>query len=289
MKRLLLLWTLINVLLCIPLALISRSQWLKLSSLETLPRETQIVEQDQRRLKQRLALLEAENHASTAELSALQAKLAADSVPDPSPTELQEQLDRLLRQTPEYLHYDHINWRRHVQKWYGDFLKQQSLTPVQIERFKELIVELNASMNDAVDAAVNEGLDAEGKLAQTAVERTKESIKDDIRDLLGEKAFVAYQRSGSIPEPTLENFQLTLADQNLPKLSQDQAQVVAKAYEIRNGYNWDEQTLTRLSKQLSPEQLKALDDYNKASRAAGEWESKIQHEVAATRDKTPAN
>jgi len=282
MKRLLLIWALINALLCIPLALISRSQGLKLSSLGSDTQETQTIEQDLVHLKQRLALLEADNHAAAADLSSLQVKITADNTPDLSPVEHQAQLDRLLLQTPEYHRYIHIYWRRYVQKQYGNFLKQQSLTPDQINRFKELRVELISSINDAAAAAIDQGLDENSKLSQTAVERTQKNVEAEIHDLIGEKAFAAYQRSGSTPDQKLQYYQLTLADQGLPQLSPEQAQVVTEAYYNNSGFYWDKQTLEHLSQQLSPEQFKALNDHNKANKTASDWDAKIRKQVRAT-------
>ncbi|MDR1282267.1 MAG: hypothetical protein LBK99_15810 [Opitutaceae bacterium] len=290
MKKVILLWILLNVILCGVLAAVAGLRHARLATLRTsaASRATATLAQ---RLETRLRQIEQDLHDATVEFTAMQQEIqnpgnTTPNFSDLSAAERLEQSSDMLYRNPAYLPYQYRSWRRHAQKHFGDFLASTSLSPSGIERFKELVVASNIALNDAYQVALNSGLDSSDPTTREAMEKAAEENRKKIRELLGDDGYRGYLRANNMPEAPLRvrNLQLALADQGKPVLAPEQARRLTEIYEKAGRHSWSEKDQGEIACILTPGQFQVLAESEQAAAAEQAMRTEVQEKLAAVRD-----
>ncbi len=169
---------------------------------------------------------------------------------------------------------------------YAALFKNLKLSPADLEKFKNLLVEKQDSMRDVMAAARAQGLDPRNDRAafQQLVSQTNSEIDANIQATLGADGFQQYQQyEQTLPERNL----ITQLDQRLSyssaPLTQDQqdqlVQLLAQTAPATNPdaaaragpngprYNVTDQAIATASAVLSPDQVAALQQLQQEQQA----------------------
>ncbi len=99
-----------------------------------------------------------------------------------------------LMENPEYQKLMNIQQNAMLDGNYAALFRKLKLIPQQLEKFKQLLVERQATMVDLMAAARSQGLDPRTDPAayRTLVQSTQAEIDQTIKDTLGESAYAEY-------------------------------------------------------------------------------------------------
>jgi len=200
------------------------------------------------------------------------------------PTELtdKERFDRRLvkfdavDQQPEQRARSQRTFRRLFQKEYGDLYEELNLSPENLEKFKQLLVDKQLTYSDAAALVAAQGISSFSDTGRSVVQQTQDKVEEDIHKLLGDESYQAYQDYQGLRGTMvhMQNFEAALLERNVPLLDKARLRALATACSIvadedRNpdyaaiakdlgGATATQQILQRVNGQLTPEQVQAF-------------------------------
>jgi hypothetical protein len=210
------------------------------------------------------------------------------------PTELsdKERFDRRLvkddatEQHPENRARTQRLLRRSYQEEYGDLYAELNLSPENLEKFKHLLVDKHMTYSDAAALVATQGISSFSGTGRKAVEQAQDKVEQDIRALLGEEAYKAYQEHNRLRRSMarMQSFQAALEEKGAQTLDKVQLRALVTACcdvtdKERNpdyttiandpgGTVATKQILQRTSAALTPQQVQAFFAYREEADAA---------------------
>jgi hypothetical protein len=164
------------------------------------------------------------------------AKLAAQSAaaatrPPAAPSFTTIHVSDIIKDHPEYAAIYAKEMRRNVLRQYGVALNTIGLSPDQISKMKDLLVERSMSMMDAQQAAEAAGLEQGSKAWNEAMQQANQAVEQDMAAALGSDAASLMNRlqtSASAHNQVQANAAVDFMDAGMP-LSPVQSEALAQA------------------------------------------------------------
>ncbi|AHF94326.1 hypothetical protein OPIT5_12105 [Opitutaceae bacterium TAV5] len=295
-RRLLRLWLGLNLVLCLALAAACVVARVEIASL-AVARDHATAQNENRRhrIEERIRTALQARDAATADLAAIPSGQSAStgagtvstgpSAEKRSTMHDHERLMKKLRADPDYRRHAHRHSRWRVQEEYGGFFARQNLSPDEIEKLKELIIEKSDSMSDARKIAVEHGIDEDSGTADRLASRAADDVEKDIKTLLGPERFSAFKDvyHENRARDFASEIDSVLGDQMLPTLTAGQsAALVRSVLGLKQRWNTNNpKILADMAPLLTLAQLDAIAGHQKAGITQLELYMKISAEVRA--------
>jgi hypothetical protein len=166
----------------------------------------------------------------------------------PAPRKPPPGLLDLARENPQLPDLFVANQRAEMQQRYGVLFQNLQLTPAQQEKFKDAMADHVTRGGDIGAAAKEKGLNFDDPVIKQLHEESQKQLESELKSLLGEQAFLAYQQfEFSVPvRGFVDGLAVQLA--TVEPLTADQAAQLAQALvdaspEFRRGERSDPKTV----------------------------------------------
>lgn len=215
-----------------------------------------------------------------------------------------------MLENPEYQKLMAIQQRAMLDSRYAALFKKLKLSPRQLEQFKHLLVEWQASMMDLMPAARAQGLDprTDPEAFRQLAASIRSEIDENIKTTLGENAYSEYRdfektasyrhvvtqleqrlSYGGTPLGETQNQQLLqiIAETNKPAAGNASAtapgNVVAIAGGGGGGTLINDEVIARASTLLAPDQVDALREIQQEQQAGVQMGRLVREQMGETR------
>lgn len=293
MKRILTIWLIFNLILCLVLVAIVYSQRIRMDHHASKLRRTKTISENQgRQITKRIQQLEQSNQSLPGDLQNL---ITSNTDEAPSKSDKgklnvftqHEQVQRHLSKNPDYQRFQYRSKRRFQQKEYGAFFDRLNFPPAKLERLKKLLIEKSQAMSDATRIAVDQGFDDDSEMVTKALHRAADEVEKDIRQLLGPENFKAYKAvyHQNRARDFASDIDTVFADKNFPAMTSEQTQALIHSV-LGLKQHWDTtdpKILTDMASLLSPEQINAIEEHQKADKRDFEIYMRISNQVKAAK------
>jgi hypothetical protein len=200
------------------------------------------------------------------------------------------QLQKILRQLPEYDAYQHADWQRQTMRYYGEWFSQLAVPAERLALIKQWIADEFSARRDGFNAMVEAGYDSAGREGQERLKRVNDDSLARLKQELTPDEYLSYQNFDKAKNwvDCLPEIDAYFAERSVPSLTLEERRAFTAACVEAIKWEPEDPTLapgvkyrlqnehlgTLAAQSLNPAQREALSSYisffNERTKRKGE-------------------